>query len=352
MCVIITHAGDGTAALSDADFSRAWLANPDGAGLAYWGADGLCIVRELMDERQALDAYRRAMDARRGPLMLHFRIGTHGARQAPANTHPFAVARGKVAMAHNGILPADMHPEPGDQRSDTALFAAHLADWEAADLLSARRMRSLADYAIGNRLAFLGSVDGGRKGGRLVLVGDWQDVPGLSGTRASNLSWQWERVTYSGGFRWSDFSGQIKLLPRGPSTRATPSLTAAGWKLRRRSGRPEPREALTIAEDAARRAADKLARRRGLPREIVELLGQLTVTRLARQYARAELADLTGCSDPTASDEAAILSGSVRAHDRDERDVLRTLASILSGTDTARLRALWRRSLRAAGKAR
>ena len=111
-----------------------WLANPDGAGLMYayrgkvWIEKGF-MTWTAMEERLARLALR--MDLSAIPVVLHYRITTHGGT-CPENTHPFPVcARARtlhalrtctdLGLAHNGIINA-VKPRPGF--SDTAEYVA------------------------------------------------------------------------------------------------------------------------------------------------------------------------------------------------------------------------------------
>lgn len=113
--------------------------NPDGHGLAILipahrsrpgrqgrgsGGRGRLIVRhDLNPDRliQAMDQLRRHhLD---GPALFHSRLATSG-RPGLANCHPFPVDHDRrTVLAHNGILPPDLHPQRRDTRCDTRIAA-------------------------------------------------------------------------------------------------------------------------------------------------------------------------------------------------------------------------------------
>ncbi|MGO4612963.1 hypothetical protein AB4305_03295 [Nocardia sp. 2YAB30] len=99
------------------------LANPHGHGYALLTDDRLTVGRG-MDAAAVITEFaqvrERYPDA---PALFHSRLATHGLR-AIENCHPFAVGGDeRTVLAHNGILPDNVHPCPGDLRSDTRIAA-------------------------------------------------------------------------------------------------------------------------------------------------------------------------------------------------------------------------------------
>lgn len=76
--------------------------NEDGAGFAYADGRKLFLSKGHMTFDKFYEALESRGDLTKYPVMLHFRIATHGTVRAE-NTHPFNVIDGVVA-AHNGIL--------------------------------------------------------------------------------------------------------------------------------------------------------------------------------------------------------------------------------------------------------
>lgn len=97
--------------------------NPDGHGYALITGNTLTTGHGLdpdvvIDEFAELRA--RYSD---GPALFHSRLATHGDTDL-SNCHPFAVGGNqRTALAHNGTLPAKVHPVDGDPRCDTRITA-------------------------------------------------------------------------------------------------------------------------------------------------------------------------------------------------------------------------------------
>lgn len=98
-------------------------ANSDGAGMCYPitledGTPKLKIVKGIMsfeDFKTKFEALQATMDLTALPMLLHFRIGTHGSKASPAHTHPFPITDNYIDMCqeeiecswaavHNGIF--------------------------------------------------------------------------------------------------------------------------------------------------------------------------------------------------------------------------------------------------------
>ena len=94
-----------------------WYNNADGAGVMYPTTKGVQIRKGFMTLKafkKGLEAIRKEIDTTATPMILHFRIGTHGGDTAE-NTHPFPISdklpllQSKrltvpLAVAHNGII--------------------------------------------------------------------------------------------------------------------------------------------------------------------------------------------------------------------------------------------------------
>jgi predicted glutamine amidotransferase len=129
MCIAILNNGKK---LSRQELSNCWVSNDDGAGLLYVdngvlkafkqpnhdgfnvaGADFNKFVKEY-DRVYAMSQHSKM------PVLLHFRIATHGLD--PAYLHPFFVSD-NVGLIHNGII----YGYGTRDVSDTAEFANELA---------------------------------------------------------------------------------------------------------------------------------------------------------------------------------------------------------------------------------
>lgn len=112
MCVIV-HKPAGVA-ISDFDLYDMWQSNKDGAGLAFFRADGATVIHKgIMNINDLCVLVDKLVHTE---LVLHFRLATHG-KTNKAQTHPFivtdnindakgtqAVVFGKPVLFHNGVI--------------------------------------------------------------------------------------------------------------------------------------------------------------------------------------------------------------------------------------------------------
>jgi glutamine amidotransferase len=99
------------------------ICNPDGHGWAIVEPDRI-VTGKSLDLAEALESFVAARERNpAGPALFHSRWATHGTVDLQ-NVHPFVVGGSELTVvAHNGVLPAEAHPEQGDDRSDTRKFA-------------------------------------------------------------------------------------------------------------------------------------------------------------------------------------------------------------------------------------
>jgi hypothetical protein len=127
MCIAILNAGKR---IQKDKLSNCWNNNDDGAGILYV-ADGV-LVSEKFPNESLLDSdknfkrfYERYVDINNKygdlPMLLHFRIATHGL--TPEYLHPFFVSE-SVGFVHNGIIDGLGTRD----KSDTAEFAELLSN--------------------------------------------------------------------------------------------------------------------------------------------------------------------------------------------------------------------------------
>lgn len=100
--------------------------NPDGAGFMFTKAGLVRYEKGFMTFESFYDALKKHFPKPRiekqVPVILHFRIGTHGDKRAPTHTHPFPVTRDMrrmvklegdvpLAVVHNGIIQTRNYPK-------------------------------------------------------------------------------------------------------------------------------------------------------------------------------------------------------------------------------------------------
>lgn len=140
--------------------------NPDGAGFAIATQEGVAIHKGYTTIDGFLDAYRQHRVDDHAAL-VHFRIATRGDIGA-GNHHPFPLSVG--ALIHNGTI--NWLGQPGEGRSDTALFAELLGDMTEDQL---GRLRPMIEHSTGwSRFAVLTHA------GRFLLFNAqvWEEADG------------------------------------------------------------------------------------------------------------------------------------------------------------------------------
>lgn len=213
MCIIAAKPA-GVSMPDDATLRRMWNANPDGAGFMYpvtVSKNGKTAQRiriekgfmEFADFMAALDRVRLHVDLKRTPVVMHFRITTHGGT-CPELTHPFPVSDSEstlrktslscsVGIAHNGIISS---VSPRKSLSDTGEYVAT----QLAPLYRAMPnfhlnpdALTLIKNAIRSKMAIL------TPDGRITTVGDFTEDGGIL---YSNTSYKERYFNY----RFSDIS--------------------------------------------------------------------------------------------------------------------------------------------------
>lgn len=115
MCIAILNT---YSAISRETLSTCWENNFDGAGLLWVNESGnLETFKELNSFKVFFKKYSAVRKSTRGPIVLHFRIGTHG-NHAEYNLHPFLISP-EIGFVHNGVFRL---PEIEKKYSDTWHF--------------------------------------------------------------------------------------------------------------------------------------------------------------------------------------------------------------------------------------
>ena len=189
-----------------------WYNNPDGAGIMY-AANGTVHIEKgfmtLKEFKAALKRLEKTVDVTSTPIVLHFRITTHGGT-SPGNTHPFPVAeklpllqmtkcKVPLAIAHNGII--DIKPSKKDISDTMEYVISQLAPLYQLkkDFYRQPAGKKLIYNFIKSKMAFL---DGS---GRIETVGDF--ITGDDGVLYSNASYRARTIYYKWDI-WDDYSLQ------------------------------------------------------------------------------------------------------------------------------------------------
>lgn len=122
MCIIVVK--PEKVLITEESFRTMWKANSDGAGFMYSTGEKVVLSKGFMKFNEFWNAYQEAGPLRK--MVIHFRIKTHGDVNQE-NTHPFWVVKGKLALAHNGVI-RPLTNLTSAKESDTAVFARMLSE--------------------------------------------------------------------------------------------------------------------------------------------------------------------------------------------------------------------------------
>ena len=230
MCVIAVKES-GVSAFPESKMKAMFNHNSDGAGFAYVLDEKVFVEKGLMSYNTFERAYalleKRIKQAGKEikdiPIVLHFRIGTHGPNSAGL-THPFPISHdfkhltaldynADIVMAHNGIINS-VTPRTG--WSDTQQYIKDIILPMAKsnrDFYNNPFMKEIMENTInGSKFVFLD------KSGKVSYVGEWKEEDGI---KYSNLNHEY---TYYGGYNpyslsWFDqayeTARKVKELPMG-----------------------------------------------------------------------------------------------------------------------------------------
>ena len=211
MCIIaIKPAGISMPATTTIE--NMWHNNRDGAGLMYAARGTVHIEKGFMtlkDFKAALKRLKKTIDTTSTPIILHFRITTHGGT-SPGNCHPFPITeklpllqmtkcKAPLAVAHNGMI--DIEPSRKDISDTMEYILTQLAPLYQLrkDFYKQPAGKKLVYNAIKSKMAFL---DGN---GRIETIGDF--ITDENGMLYSNASYKARTVYYNWDI-WEDYSLQ------------------------------------------------------------------------------------------------------------------------------------------------
>ncbi len=211
MCIIAIKPA-GTKMPATATIENMWYNNSDGAGFMY-ATNGTVHVEKgfmnLEDLKAALTRLEKSIDVVNTPVILHFRITTHG-KTSPGNCHPFPVVeklpllqktkcKTSLAVAHNGVI--DIKPSEKDISDTMEYVISQLAPLYQLkqDFYRQPAGKKLVYNFIKSKMAFLDSA------GRIETVGDF--IAGKDGLLYSNTSYK-ARTVYHSWDIWEDYSIQ------------------------------------------------------------------------------------------------------------------------------------------------
>lgn len=188
-----------------------WYNNPDGAGFMY-AKEGCVYIEKgfmkLKSFKAALKKVEKKVDVLNTPIILHFRITTHGGT-SPENCHPFPVteklpllqmtkSKAPLAVAHNGII--DIKLSRKDISDTMEYIINQLAPLYQLkkDFYKHEAGKKLIYNAIKSKMAIM---DGN---GYIATIGDFVEVDGVL---YSNTSYKARTSYYKWDF-WEKYSLQ------------------------------------------------------------------------------------------------------------------------------------------------
>lgn len=186
MCVIaLVPAGEE---LTNEQATAMFKTNNDGAGFGWLDRHNQMRTKTFMDFGDFWNAYKGTVQGYRDrEFLVHFRIGTHGARSIE-NVHPFRVDHNTI-MAHNGIIRCVQDYKDG--RSDTRVFVEETLPLLPDLWLDSPQLRWLVEDAIGaSRLVFL--TNDPRLSQTTYILNEKAGSRLENGIWVSNKNWEWE----------------------------------------------------------------------------------------------------------------------------------------------------------------
>lgn len=215
MCIIAAKPA-GVTMPSTEKIENMWNRNSDGAGIMYAVDNKVHIEKGFMTYASfntKLDELRGKYNLDKLPVVMHFRITTHGGTK-PENCHPFPITdsvgmlrklnqTAQIGVAHNGII--DIRPRKGI--SDTMEYiASQLAPLSKAvpNFYKNKHLMQMISNAIDSKMAFLTS------GGKIYTIGDFVENGGVMySNRSFERTTSW-RDYYYGCYEadsWELYSG-------------------------------------------------------------------------------------------------------------------------------------------------
>lgn len=202
MCIIAIK--EKGVAMPDLEtLNNMWNNNPDGAGYMF-PFDGKVHIRKgfmkLKELTKDLDKLAKQVDIKETPIIMHFRIGTHGVHRNPANTHPFPVSASRdelkalrfetnVGFAHNGIISS---MDSDSDISDTMMYSVKVLSAMKSNNRKFYKNKHMLDVIRntieGSRMVFM---DGS---GYISRVGNWvtDEKTGMIYSNSTYVPYLWD----------------------------------------------------------------------------------------------------------------------------------------------------------------
>jgi predicted glutamine amidotransferase len=198
MCLLIVNKSE---TLPLEYFKTASENNPDGMGIAWTENGRIRMFKHMTDHKAVYRQYTEIRSTNRLPVLIHFRLATHGTADA-TNVHPFRITK-SLAFAHNGVIDAPNH-DP--KHSDTRHLAELLSKLrDPAEVMEEGIVSAWVDAICGNYSKFAFLTGDGRYKIYNERAGTWD-----GDTWYSNQSHKAKRETYVSPYVWDTASVYTK----------------------------------------------------------------------------------------------------------------------------------------------
>ena len=214
MCIICAKPA-GVKFPKDAYIKNMWEGNSDGAGIMWTSNNKVHIKKGFMkykDFKNFLVRLKKRYDIDKIPVVMHFRITTHGGTK-PENTHPFPISSKvknlqaleyctNLGVAHNGTITIKNPPEISDTMAYISQRLSRIRTRDGA-FYKKQLMLDKIEKEITSKMCFLDNV------GNLKFIGKFEEEDGIFYSNTSYLGYRrWYSYDYGyygayGGYRSS-----------------------------------------------------------------------------------------------------------------------------------------------------
>ena len=215
MCVICAKPA-GVEMPAQTYIDNMWNRNSDGAGIMYAVDGKVHIEKGFMDYedfKDKLEELALKYDLKKLPLVMHFRITTHGGTK-PENCHPFPISDSAgilsklrqttdIGVAHNGII--NITPRKGI--SDTMEYIiSQLAPLKKAvpKFYENKHLIQMISNAIDSKMAFLTDK------GDIYTIGSFEEDNGIMYSNTSyKYGWSYGNYKYSSSTALTSYDWEV-----------------------------------------------------------------------------------------------------------------------------------------------
>ena len=212
MCIICAKPA-GVKFPKDAYIKNMWEGNSDGAGIMWTSNNKVHIKKGFMkykDFKNFLVRLKKRYDIDKIPVVMHFRITTHGGTK-PENTHPFPISSKvknlqaleyctNLGVAHNGTISIKNPPEISDTMAYISQRLSRIRTRDGA-FYKKQLMLDKIEKEITSKMCFLDNA------GNLKFIGKFEEEDGVFYSNTSYLGYRrWYSYDYGyyggyGGYR-------------------------------------------------------------------------------------------------------------------------------------------------------